>query len=278
MRGTILGTLQYMAPEQLEGKEADARTDLWALGATLYEMVTGKRAFEGGSQISLIARIMNAEPAPLEPLQPLAPPALERVVKKCLAKHPDDRWDSAHDVADELRWIRESVTGAAGDGASRKRSRLGVAGAAVAGSAVVGLAVAWLLSGPWPWSTETALAFAPRDWILLADLQNDTGNALFDRSLTTALRISLEQSSHANVLPRARVAAALRRMGKTGVERVDEDIGREICLRENARGLVAPSLSRVASEYSALGPAGRPRDRRASPQLREARREREGSA
>jgi serine/threonine protein kinase len=105
--GTIVGTLQYMAPEQLEGKEADARTDLWALGAILYEMVTGKRAFEGESQMSLAGKIMNAEPVALASLQPLTPPALERVVKKCLAKAPDLRWDSAHDVADELRWIRE---------------------------------------------------------------------------------------------------------------------------------------------------------------------------
>ena len=110
-QGTILGTLQYMAPEQLEGKEADARTDLWALGAILYEMVTGRRAFEGESQVSLIGNIMNAEPAALATLQPLTPPALERVVKKCLAKHPDDRWDTAHDVADELRWIAADRTG-----------------------------------------------------------------------------------------------------------------------------------------------------------------------
>ena len=105
-RGTILGTLQYMAPEQLEGKEADARTDLWALGGILYEMVAGRRAFEGDSQVSLIANIMNAEPPALASTQPLTPPALDRVVRKCLSKHPDDRWDTAHDVADELRWIR----------------------------------------------------------------------------------------------------------------------------------------------------------------------------
>jgi serine/threonine-protein kinase len=115
-QGTILGTLQYMAPEQLEGKEADARTDLWALGAILYEMVTGRRAFEGESQVSLIGNIMNAEPASLATTQPLTPPALDRIVRKCLAKHPDGRWDSAHDVADELRWI--SQTGRAPTGSN----------------------------------------------------------------------------------------------------------------------------------------------------------------
>ena len=108
-QGTILGTLQYMAPEQLEGKEADARTDIWALGAILYEMVTGKRAFEGESQVSLIGNIMNAEPPALAQLQPLTPPALDRMVRKCLAKHPDGRWDGAHDVADELRWIADEL-------------------------------------------------------------------------------------------------------------------------------------------------------------------------
>jgi serine/threonine-protein kinase len=104
-RGSIVGTLQYMAPEQLEGKEADARTDLWALGALLYEMVTGKRAFQADSDVSLIGAILNTEPAGLAMLQPLTPPSLERLVTRCLAKHPDDRWDTAHDVADELRWI-----------------------------------------------------------------------------------------------------------------------------------------------------------------------------
>ena len=115
VRGTIVGTLQYMAPEQLEGKEADARTDLWALGALLYEMVTGKRAFQADSDVSLIGAILNTEPAGLATLQPLTPPSLERLVKKCLAKHPDDRWDTAHDVADELRWIHGN--GPAGAGA-----------------------------------------------------------------------------------------------------------------------------------------------------------------
>jgi len=107
-RGAIIGTLQYMAPEQLEGKEADARTDLWALGALLYEMLTGKRAFEADSDVSLIGAILNTEPAALATLQPLTPPFLVRVVTKCLSKRPDDRFDTAHDVADELHWIAQS--------------------------------------------------------------------------------------------------------------------------------------------------------------------------
>jgi serine/threonine protein kinase len=105
-QGTILGTFQYMAPEQLEGQEADARTDVFAFGAVLYEMLTGKKAFEGKSQASLIAAILEREPSPVSSLQPLAPPALDRIVRKCLAKAPDDRWQSARDLRDELAWIR----------------------------------------------------------------------------------------------------------------------------------------------------------------------------
>jgi serine/threonine protein kinase len=105
--GTIVGTFQYMAPEQIEGRDADTRTDIFALGALLYEMATGKRAFEGKSRASLIASILDREPPPISSVQPIAPRAFERVVQMCLKKEPDDRWQSAHDVAAELRWIAE---------------------------------------------------------------------------------------------------------------------------------------------------------------------------
>jgi eukaryotic-like serine/threonine-protein kinase len=106
--GTILGTIQYMAPEQLEGKNADARTDIFAFGCILYEMATGKKAFTGNSQASLITAIMSSEPPPISKLQPMSPPALDRVVKTCLAKDPEERWQNAHDLMNELKWIGES--------------------------------------------------------------------------------------------------------------------------------------------------------------------------
>ncbi|HEX6095478.1 MAG TPA: protein kinase [Thermoanaerobaculia bacterium] len=107
-RGTILGTVQYMAPEQFDGLEADARTDIFALGAVLYEMVTGKPAFAGKSRSSLIAAIVDRTPTPISQFQPLTPPALEHVVMKCLEKEPDERWQSAHDIAQELKWIADA--------------------------------------------------------------------------------------------------------------------------------------------------------------------------
>ena len=124
--GTILGTFQYMAPEQLEGKEADARTDIFAFGATLYEMATGKKAFTAASQASLITAIMSSDPAPISSIQSMSPPALDRVVRTCLAKDPEDRWQSARDVAKELKWLGEgSAAGIAAPAvvSVRRRSR-----------------------------------------------------------------------------------------------------------------------------------------------------------
>jgi len=105
--GSLVGTFQYMSPEQLEGHEADARSDIFAFGATLYEMLTGRRAFTATSQASLIAGIMSAQPAPASSVQAAVPPPLDRVVRRCLAKSPDDRWQTARDLAEELRWIQE---------------------------------------------------------------------------------------------------------------------------------------------------------------------------
>ena len=111
--GTLLGTLEYMAPEQLEAREVDGRTDIFALGSIIYEMITGKRAFAGTSQASVIAAILEREPPAVSGVQPLTPPALDRVIRKCLAKDPDDRWQSAGDLLDELKWIADtSHTGA----------------------------------------------------------------------------------------------------------------------------------------------------------------------
>ena len=103
--GTIVGTLQYMAPEQLEGKEADTRTDMFAFGTVLYEMISGRRAFQASSQAALISSIMTAEPAPLPSLQPLASSSLDHLVRSCLAKNPADRWQSAHDLVLQLKWL-----------------------------------------------------------------------------------------------------------------------------------------------------------------------------
>jgi Tol biopolymer transport system component len=164
-QGTIFGTFQYMAPEQLEGQEADARTDIFSFGALLYEMTTGKRAFEGRNRSSVIAAIVSGQPAPLSAVQPLTPPALEHVIRKCLEKDPDDRWQSAHDVAEELRWIGDtgSRAGVAVPTGVRRKTRETIAWAitALALLAVAGIAALTLRDRPE--STAYAFTMLPAD-------------------------------------------------------------------------------------------------------------------
>jgi Tol biopolymer transport system component len=146
--GTLIGTFQYMAPEQLEGRETDARTDLFAFGATLYEMATGKKAFAGKSQASLISAIMTFEPPAITTVAPMLPPALERLVRACLAKEPDERIQTAHDVKLQLQWIRDagSQAGVPAPVAERRKSRERLAWV-VAGVAVALAAMALLFPG-----------------------------------------------------------------------------------------------------------------------------------
>ncbi|PYU32452.1 MAG: hypothetical protein DMG31_10580 [Acidobacteria bacterium] len=152
-QGAILGTLQYMAPEQVEGREVDARTDIFAFGVVVYEMATGKKAFEGKTSASVMAKILETDPPPMTSLQPMTPPALDRVVKRCLAKEPDDRWQTARDLEMELKWIAEggSQAGVAIPAVPKqkiqKRVALGVAAVVVA-IAVIGMSVLYLHRTP----------------------------------------------------------------------------------------------------------------------------------
>ena len=156
-KGTLLGTLQYMAPEQLEGKEADARTDIFAFGTVVYEMVTGQRTFEGESQASLIGAILKEHPPSVSVIQSLAPPALDHTVGRCLTKDPEDRWQTSRDIVHQLRWITEPavqlpVSAPRLDAAPSPswRHTLGVAIAASSTVALVASLVVWSLTRPRP--------------------------------------------------------------------------------------------------------------------------------
>ena len=160
IEGTLLGTLQYMAPEQVEGRidEIDGRTDIFAFGALVYEMATGKKAFAGKSQASLIGAIMNSEPPPIASLQPMTPPALDRMVRRCLAKERDERWQSAFDLWQEVKWIAEGGSQIAALPAApatgirmlgRRPLALGL-GALLLGAVIAGIAVWTLRPSPAP--------------------------------------------------------------------------------------------------------------------------------
>jgi Tol biopolymer transport system component len=166
-QGMIVGTFQYMSPEQVEGKEVDARSDIFSFGAVLYEMLTGRRAFPGKSQLSVASAILEKDPEPISTLQPMTPPALERAVKRCLAKEQEDRWQTARDLQLELKWIAEgssqvtlAPTGAVG-GARGRRTLIFGLGALVLGAVIAGLAV-WNLKPTLPQPvSRTVIALPP---------------------------------------------------------------------------------------------------------------------
>ncbi|MGE5176984.1 MAG: protein kinase domain-containing protein [Hyphomicrobiales bacterium] len=170
--GTILGTFQYMAPEQLEGRDADARTDIWALGCVLYEMATGKQAFTGRSQASLISSIMSQEPPPVPDLAPLTPPALDRLIKACLAKDPGERIQTAHDVKLQLQWIAEggSQFGVPAPVAARRRGRERAAWIVAAVATLAAIALAVVVLRPKPPRRSVAFELTPPPGLLQIDL------------------------------------------------------------------------------------------------------------
>ena len=147
-QGAILGTFQYMAPEQLEGQEVDARTDIFTLGAVIYEMVAGRKAFEGKSQASLIHEIMGVEPPLMSSLQVMSPPTLDQIVRTCLAKVPDDRWQTAGDVGRQLKWVVEgaSQVGVPAPVSARRKTRERLSGA------LIGAMIATVATGGAVWS------------------------------------------------------------------------------------------------------------------------------
>ena len=151
---TVVGTPQYMAPEQIEAREVDARSDIFAFGCVLYELLTGHRAFDGQTSSSVMAAVLATKPRPIEELVPLTPPALERLVTRCLAKDPEDRWQSARDVAAELQWVSQggSKVGlpAVVSGRRRVREHVAWAACAIATIGAIGFAVAWMRRAPQP--------------------------------------------------------------------------------------------------------------------------------
>jgi serine/threonine protein kinase len=156
-QGTIVGAFRYMSPEQVEGKELDGRSDIFSLGAALYEMLTGQLAFEGKSLVSVASAILEREPTPINSIKPLTPPALDHAIRRCLAKDPEQRWQTGRDLHGELIWIRESASSVATplvlSGKQGKRGRLA---RIVAGLfAVIAVAEFWL-SWPKPQIEERA--------------------------------------------------------------------------------------------------------------------------
>ncbi len=245
----VVGTAAYMSPEQGRGEPVDHRTDIWSLGVVMYEMITGKLPFYAEHEQAVIYRILNEEPAPITSLRADLPPELQRIISRTLAKNPRERYQTVRElVADVQRMAKKSSIRLlrplpAMAGPVWKRLLASPLAWTVV-VAVVGAILAGILFIPRP-----SVSFNKRDWVLITDFENLTGESVFDRSLHTALMVSMQQSRHVNVFPRSRVYETLQRMQRARTDSLDEVLGSEIAQRESIQLLIVPSISRIGEVY-----------------------------
>ncbi|MGH9753723.1 MAG: protein kinase domain-containing protein [Blastocatellia bacterium] len=242
--GQIMGTPQYMSPEQARGEKVDARSDLFSLGVMLYEMIAGRAPFAGTTPGEMIASILRDEPAPLGECAPDAPREFESIVGKALRKDRAERYQTASELCADLKELKRRIelgtkVGGAMNVARHRRAIL--AGAALLIAALVGLATRPYFN-PRPALTE-------KDTILLADFENKTGDEVFDNMLKQALAIQLQQSPFLKLFPEEQSRQTLRLMRRSPDERVTAALAREICERENIKALIAGSIAPLGGHY-----------------------------
>lgn len=243
--GSAIGTVSYMSPEQARGEELDARSDLFSLGAVLYEMATGRPAFEGNTTAVIFDAILNRTPIPPTRLNSNVPTPLEEIICRLLEKNREKRYQSAPDLEAELRRVWKDGTIVASSTSpkpSRKRNRITIAiGATLAVVALIA-AVLWIVSGRRPVLTN-------RDVIVIADFKNETGDPVFDETLKQALAIQLEQSRYINVLQEDRVRETLQLMARSPDEKLTDSVAREICQREGLKAVLGGSIVGLGTHY-----------------------------
>ena len=248
----VAGTLPYMAPEQVSGEHIDTRTDIYGLGVVLYEMATQQRPFSEKSTPRLFASILHQPVVAPRALNPGLSVEIERIILKCLEKDPSRRFQSAKELAVDLDRCAHPTGSypprlAHAPLWQRVLSSVRIHPFVFTFSGFATAALVLLLW--WTFGARPALSFAPRDFVLISDFDNQTGDGLYDRSLLTALSVSVEQSAHVNIFPPARITESLRRMAKNYGDKIDESTGRQICLRESVPALLVPSISRVGQQY-----------------------------
>jgi tRNA A-37 threonylcarbamoyl transferase component Bud32/Tfp pilus assembly protein PilF len=238
------GTFAYMAPETLLHRQQDARSDLFSLGVVLYELYAGTHPFRGHTSVATSNSILHNEPKPLREVNPEATPELERIIRRLLEKKPDARYASASELASDLRALLFPGISTPPPVPVVKPSRLAWRAAAM--SAGVLALVALALFGESLWRKPV---FAEREWMLMGEIENRSGDPLLDRTVGELLQSALNQSSYVNVVPRARVAEALKRMNREGAPAIDPGLGREICQRENFRALMTGRVEQAGAGY-----------------------------
>jgi serine/threonine protein kinase/Tfp pilus assembly protein PilF len=252
--GAMLGTVAYMSPEQVRAQDLDARTDLFSFGAVLYEMATGKIAFDGPSPGAVCAAILHDEPTPPSQLNRSIPAGLEAVIRKALEKDRNLRCQTASELrADLQRLKRDSdssgrvsgVTSApeAKQPAEGRKPRM-----IVWALAVVVLLGALVGGGLW-YRSQQSHPLSSKDTVLVADFANSTGDPVFDSTLRTALTVALDQSPFLNVLSDAQVATTLKLMTRPADTKLTPDVAQELCERAGGKAFIAGSIASLGNEY-----------------------------
>ena len=239
--GVVMGTVGYMSPEQVRGQTIDQRADIFAFGTILYEMLTAQRAFQKPTSAETMAAILNDEPPPISQIGLQIPPGLQRVVRRCLEKNPEQRFQSAHDLAFALEGLSDSSSAGAQvkqPGLSKRWIRIAAA-----------LAATGIAAGLCIWWKHREAKLKKRDSIVIADFANTTGDPIFNETLKDALGVSLRQSPFLDVRSDEKVIATLRLMTKPIDTALSPQVAREVCQRTQSKAYVSGSIASLGRQY-----------------------------